>query len=219
MSFPAGPHGPRFESAADREVREAMLRQGYTPAEVDQALADEAAASGRPAPAGAYGGGPAGAYGGAPAGAYGGAPTGAYPGAPAGAPSGAYPTASAPAGVLPWALGLLAYIPVPLVSMVIAGIAMAAVYPSQRRRSPVAAENARRAANWGLTVILVVVLMLVAVAVLSLVLTGPGAGPVVPLLAVIPLGIAHLVVVVLGIMRANRGQVSAVPIAIPFLRG
>ncbi len=36
---------------------------------------------------------------------------------------------------------------------------MAAAYPSQRRRSALAAENARRAANWGVTYALAFVVL------------------------------------------------------------
>lgn len=49
-----------------------------------------------------------------------------------------------------WALGFLAYIPFPLVSVLIAAIVMVCVYPSTRRKGvPLATQNARIAANWG----------------------------------------------------------------------
>src|SRR5699024_7083280 len=101
------------------------------------------------------------------------APQYGYPAAPQygypAAPQYGYPAASqygyAPysqppaSGAVSWAMGFLCFIPIPYVSFLIAGIVMAAVYPSQRRKGPVAAENARFAANWGLTVILAVVVL------------------------------------------------------------
>lgn len=126
---------------------------------------------------------------------------------------------AAPTGTLSWGLGLLAYLPIPLVSLIIAGIAMAAAYPSQRRRSPVAAENARRAANWGLTLVLVCVLMIGAVVVLALSLgPTPGDRALLPFVLIFPLAVTHLVLVVRGMIRARRGEVLATRLAIPFLR-
>ncbi|WP_265522865.1 DUF4870 domain-containing protein [Oerskovia flava] len=125
-----------------------------------------------------------------------------------------------PSGALAYGLGFLAYLPIPFFSLVIAGVTMAAVYPSQRRKSPLAAENARQAANWGLTLVAATVAMLVLV--LLLVVTRPegstGPGPAVPLLLIFPLGVAHLVVVIVGLVRANQGTVFRNPLAIPFLR-
>jgi uncharacterized Tic20 family protein len=128
--------------------------------------------------------------------------------------------AAVPTGTLAWGLGLLAYLPVPLLSLVVAGVAMACAYPSQRRRSPVAAENARRAANWGLTVVLVCLVMVGAVVVLALALgPTPGSRVLLPLVLIFPLGLTHLVLVVRGMVRAGRGQVLETRLAIPFLRG
>lgn len=178
------PAQPRYETAADRRAREALVAAGFTPEEAAQALLDEQAArgAGRPAP-------------------------GPY-------------RAAVPTGTLSWGLGLLAYLPIPLFSLVIAGVAMACAYPSQRRRSPVAAQNARHAANWGLTVVLVCVVMIGAVVALALALgPTPGDRALIPFVLIFPLGVAHLVMVVRGMVRAGRGQVLATRLAIPFIRG
>jgi uncharacterized Tic20 family protein len=178
------PAQPRYESAADRRAREALVAEGFTPEEAAQALLDDEAArgAGRDAPVG-YG-------------------------------------AAAPTGTVSWGLGLLAYLPIPLLSLVIAGVAMACAYPSQRRRSPVAAENARNAANWGLTLVLVCVLMIGAVVALALALApAPGDRALIPFVLIFPLGLAHLVMVVRGMVRARRGEVLATRLAIPFIRG
>ncbi|PPH62067.1 hypothetical protein C5D25_08515, partial [Rathayibacter sp. AY1D7] len=65
-----------------------------------------------------------------------------------------------PTGALSYALGFLAFIGIPFLSLIVGGIVMASVYPSARRKGGIAAENARNAANWGLTVILIGVVTL-----------------------------------------------------------
>lgn len=132
------------------------------------------------------------------------------------------PSDKQPAGTLSYALGFLGYLPLPIVSNLVAGIAMAAAYPSQRRRSALAAENARRAANWGLTMITVTLVAIGLVfALLGLFGTDGGEQDVWvlwPFLAVPALGVAHLVVLVLGLVNTTRGTVFRNPLAIPFLR-
>lgn len=125
-------------------------------------------------------------------------------------------------GTLPYLLGILGLLPLPILSQLIAGIAMAAVYPSQRGRSPVAAENARRAANWGLTVI-VVTLGAIGLVLALQGLFGSGDAEqdvwvLWPFLVVVALGTAHLVVVVVGLVHTAQGKVFRNPLAIPFLR-
>ncbi|MBB2925292.1 DUF4870 domain-containing protein [Cellulomonas cellasea] len=189
----------------EQQLRDELLRQGYSAEEADIALRD----AGILAP-GAAVPGPA---------VPGSATPG--PGAPGyGHPGHGDPTAT---GRTSYLVGLLAWLPIPVVSAVIAGIAMAAVYPGQRRRSALAAENARRAANWGLTyalgVVLSVALTVAVVAATQPETPDPDATPwqVLFLTPVLVLGVAHLVVTVLGLTRTARGQVYA-PRAIPFFR-
>ncbi|WP_165065690.1 DUF4870 domain-containing protein [Marisediminicola senii] len=127
---------------------------------------------------------------------------------------------AASTGALPYGLGFLAYIPIPFFNLVIAGIVMAAVYPGQRRKSPLAAENARNAANWGLTMIVVSLVMAVLIA-LSIALfadSESGAAPALPIAIYPILATAHLIVSIVGLVKCNRRQVFTNPIAIPFFR-
>src|SRR5690606_16990569 len=87
------------------------------------------------------------------------APDAAQPpsaGAPA-APDAAPP----PHGTVAWAMGFLAYIPLPIVSMVIAGVTQLFVGLAQRKHGGLAAANGVRAANWGLTQLSWPVLMVI----------------------------------------------------------
>lgn len=128
------------------------------------------------------------------------------------------------AGQRSYLLGLLAWLPIPLFSALIAGVAMAAALPGQRRRSPLAGENARRAANWGLTYALGVVLSVVTTAILVLATgeEGPAARDGFPwqlwfLSPILVLGVGHLVVTVVGLSRTSRGEAFRAP-GVPFFR-
>jgi uncharacterized Tic20 family protein len=140
---------------------------------------------------------------------------------PPSGPHGYAPPPKPATGALPWALGFLLYIPIPVVSAIITGVVMAAVYGSQRRLGPVAAGNARNAANWGLTLILGTVVSFGSTAILAALLhdTVRGFFPIgTPILLYLALCVAHLVVIIVGLARASRGQVFENRIAIPFIR-
>jgi uncharacterized Tic20 family protein len=129
--------------------------------------------------------------------------------------------APTPTGALSWGLGFLAFIPIPYVGFVVTGIVMAAVYPGQRQKSALAAENGRRAANWGLTLIAVLAAMVLLAVMLSFAFRGnrdlaPFASA--PFVIYLILGVVHLVTIIRGLLAANRGQVLDVPLAIPFFR-
>jgi len=156
-----------------------------------------------------------------------------YPAAPEygypAAPQYGYAAYSQPpaSGTVSWAMGFLCFIPIPYVSFLIAGIVMAAVYRSQRRKGPVAAENARFAANWGLTVILAVVVLVGSAIVVGPVLASvdgpgeegvPGLSIALILVAIFGVGIAHLVMIIIGVVRASKAEVFRCPLAIRFLR-
>ena len=85
------------------------------------------------------------------------------------------PPAPSTAGALAWGLGLLVFVCVPIVSSVIASVTMAIVGRSQRHREPLVAENGRRAANWGLTYLLLTVLLVGGHFTLLFVLTSDGS--------------------------------------------
>lgn len=196
-----------------------MLRDGYTPAEVEEALQDSGllpapAASGYAAP-GAAG------YAAARTAGYAAPSTAGYAPHPAGRPGQPFtPWFPQATGKEAYLLGFLAYIPVPFLGSLVAGAAMALAYRGQRHKSALAAENARRAANWGLTYVLATVVVLVATALGGLAANRAGGsdGPLAVLALLLPLGIAHLMVTIRGVVLAGRGEVFRNPIAIPFLR-
>jgi len=121
-------------------------------------------------------------------------------------------------GGLYYGLGFLAFIPVPFLGLLVAAIVMAANYAGSRDKGALAAENGRRAANWGLTIIAVMILLAIWVVLLATVFTGSWwstpAGPVITFLA---LSITHLVVVIMGVVEAGKRRVLRNVLAIPFL--
>ena len=141
---------------------------------------------------------------------------------PAAAPGSYSPPPAAPAtGALPYGLGFLAYIPLPYLSLIIAGIVMASVYPSQKRKGGLAAENARQAANWGLSLIVYMVLDFTFFIILLVTRPEENTGffPVgIPVLLVLATGLAHLIVSIMGLVAANKHTVLRNRIAIPFIR-
>ncbi|WP_135849410.1 DUF7822 domain-containing protein [Serinibacter arcticus] len=127
----------------------------------------------------------------------------------------------APTGT-PWLIGLLALVPIPFLSALVSGIVMASVGRGQRRRGGPNAENGRNAANWGLTYALLTVLLVVGHFVLLFTLArDSGVQGFFPLGTVITLWFAlslvHVVVSIVGGLRAGAGRVFRVP-AIPFFR-
>lgn len=151
------------------------------------------------------------------------APSYAPPGYPAaGYPAGAYPAAVPPRGVLPWALGLLILIPFPFVGGIASGIAMAVSGGASRRFGGVARENARVALNWGLTYLLVSTVLLVSHFVLLFALTADAPSgsffPIgIPITLYFAVSVLHLVLVILGMVRASSGRAARIPFAIPYL--
>lgn len=126
-----------------------------------------------------------------------------------------------PRGAVSYGLGFLAYLPAPFFSMIIAGLVMAALYPSQKRHGGIAAENGRRAANWGLTV--VGLMILIAGSFVWLSIAGQTESSLaraagIPLACYFVLSIVHVVVILIGFLRANRSRVFYNPLAINFLR-
>lgn len=146
---------------------------------------------------------------------------------PQGYPAPGYPVSMVPAvpprGLLPWALGLLILIPFPFIGGLASGIAMATSGGASRRAGGVASENARNALNWGLTYLLVSTVLLVSHFVLLFALAGgrgvSGFFPLgIPITIYFALSLLHLVLVIVGMVRASAGKVMRVPFAIPYLR-
>ncbi|HLR28126.1 MAG TPA: DUF4870 domain-containing protein, partial [Ruania sp.] len=83
------------------------------------------------------------------------------------------------------------------------------------------------AANWGLTMILAVVVLVGAAIIVGPVLASidgpanegiPGLSVALILVTLFGVGIAHLVMTIIGVVRAGKGEVFRCPLAIPFLR-
>ncbi len=134
------------------------------------------------------------------------------------------PPAGSTAGALPWGLGLLVFVCVPFVSSVIASVTMAIVGRSQRSREWAVAENGRRAANWGLTYLLLTVLLVGGHFTLLFVLTRDGSeiegffpfGIIITTWAVLTL--VHVGLSVAGLIAGLNRKVLRAP-AIPFFVG
>jgi uncharacterized Tic20 family protein len=100
---------------------------------------------------------------------------------------------------------------------------MAVPYASLRERGQLARDNARHAANWGITFSLATTFLVVTHFTLVFALTGGGG-----VRGFYPLGIPitiwglvlllHIVLVIVGTVRASGGKVTSVPFAIPFIR-
>lgn len=158
---------------------------------------------------------------GAPAGASSAAP------APAGAPVGR-PAPPEPRGTAAWALGFLAYIPIPFVNMLVSGAVQLFVGLAQRKHGGLAAVNGVRAANWGLIQLCYLGLFLVTAVLYGL--TGdrgldPGLTPHnVAMVAFIGvtvlyfvLALMQLIYSIVGTVQAAKGQEVRLPV-IPFVR-
>lgn len=131
-------------------------------------------------------------------------------------------------GTVAWALGFLAYIPIPMVNVLIVGAVQLVVGLSQREHGGLAAANGVRAANWGLTQLCYPVLLAITVTVGLLTGTPSGTGGVVfhPAMNAVVLtllglwfvvGILELVYSIVGTVQAHRGRPVRLPV-IPFLR-
>lgn len=120
-----------------------------------------------------------------------------------------------PTGAASYALGFLAYIPIPFIGLIVGAVVMAATFSSSQKKGGLAAENGRRAANWGLTVIAVMVVLIVWVLLLAFTQTS---SPFIPIMVYLALSVAHLVVIIMGLVKANAGKVFDNKLAIPLLR-
>lgn len=126
-------------------------------------------------------------------------------------------------GTVSWALGFLLFFPFPFLGALLSGIAMAIPYGAMARRGGLARENARVALNWGVTFALVSSLLLATHFILLAALTQDAPvrdfypfGIVITLYGL--LVVAHLVIVIVGTIRAAQGKAVRIPVAIPFVR-
>jgi len=137
------------------------------------------------------------------------------------------PALPSPAAALP-ALGFLAYIPVPFLGLIVAGVVQLVVGLGQRKHGGLAAVNGVRAANWGLTQLCWPVLMVITI-VLGVATGSPGESggvhltPVMRGVTTTLFGLFFLVCVleaiyaIVGTVLASKGRRVWLPV-IPFLR-
>lgn len=134
-------------------------------------------------------------------------PTGPYPGY---APHGYAPLRPAN-GAVAWALGLLVFAFFPLLSSLVGGGAMIVAGRLQRTNGPLAAENGRRAANWGLTYVLATVVLLGTHFGLLIGLQGripPGFFPMGIFITLwLLVSLVHVAVCIVGLVKANSMKV------------
>jgi uncharacterized Tic20 family protein len=122
-------------------------------------------------------------------------------------------------GTVTHALGFLAYVPIPYLSILITGLIQVLSYRSVRKRGPRAAEVARPAGNWGATLLLVMAVLIA----LEIILIAGANGqssflPFIPLFGFLALCVTHLVVTIGGTMAASKGLVYRNPLAIQFFK-
>lgn len=124
-------------------------------------------------------------------------------------------------GASAWALGLLVLLPVPFLGPLAAGGGMIAAYGSLSRQGPLAKQNAALARSWGRLFLIVSTALLLMQLTLGIVrLTQPSAAASgvlpqgIPLLLYGIVCVVHLVVVIVALRRARRGEV----VRLPFVR-
>ncbi|QMU97675.1 hypothetical protein FVO59_10940 [Microbacterium esteraromaticum] len=126
---------------------------------------------------------------------------------------------SAPAtGASAWALGLLVLLPIPLLGPLAAGGGMIAAYGSLSRQGPLAKRNAAAARSWGRLFLFVSTALLVVQLVVGLVrMTQPSAPATgffpqgIPITLYVIVCVVHLVVVIVALRTARRGEFVRVP--------
>jgi uncharacterized Tic20 family protein len=127
------------------------------------------------------------------------------------------PVRRPPTGALAWGLGLLGLLFLPFANLVVSGVVMVAVGLAQSRSGGLARVNGRRAANWGLTVLLILA-PCIALWITALTIRAEGFFPWgISVIVWGVLGIANLVAAIVGLVQANAGGEVRFP-AIPFLR-
>lgn len=123
-------------------------------------------------------------------------------------------------GMSAWAWGLMVLLPVPLLGPLLAGVAMVASYGSLSRQGAVAKANAASARRWGVIFLVVSTSLLLVQLVWGLIrMAQPSAmasgffpqGIPITLYAVVC--VVHLVVVIVALRRARRGEIVRLPFA------
>lgn len=121
-------------------------------------------------------------------------------------------------GASAWALGMLVLVPIPFLGALAAGGGMIAAYGSLSRQGPLAKQNAAAARAWGRLFLVLSTALLLAQLVIGLVrMTAPSAPASgffpqgIPFALYIVVCVVHLVVVLVALRRARRGEIVRVP--------
>ncbi|MEV7620259.1 hypothetical protein AB0N59_08960 [Microbacterium sp. NPDC089321] len=121
-------------------------------------------------------------------------------------------------GASAWALGMLVLLPIPFLGALAAGGGMIAAYGSLSRQGPLAKQNAATARAWGRLFLVSSTVLLLAQLVIGLVrMTTPSAPATgffpqgIPFALYIVVCVMHLVVVLVALRRARRGEAVRVP--------
>ncbi|RFA09282.1 hypothetical protein B7R54_08610 [Subtercola boreus] len=124
---------------------------------------------------------------------------------------------AAPTGALAWGLNLLGIGVLPFLNLFLSGIVVTIVGITQSKRGGLARVNGRRAANWGLTVLLIT-LPCAAVYVTAIVIKAEGFFPWgIAIIIWGLLGVVNVIAGIIGLVQARAGREVRFP-AIPFLR-
>ncbi|MEV7631355.1 hypothetical protein AB0N64_02985 [Microbacterium sp. NPDC089318] len=122
-------------------------------------------------------------------------------------------------GASAWALGLLVLLPIPILGPIAAGGGMIAAYGSLSRQGPLAKQNAAAARSWGRLFLISSTLLLLAQLIIGLVrMMQPSASASgflpqgIPLALYLVVCVVHLVVVIVALRRARRGDLVRVPL-------
>ena len=121
-------------------------------------------------------------------------------------------------GASAWALGLLVLVPIPFLGALAAGGGMIAAYGSLSRQGPLAKQNAVSARAWGRLFLVSSTVLLLAQLVIGLVRMMTPSAPAtgffpqgIPFALYIVVCVVHLVVVLVALRRARRGEAVRVP--------
>ncbi|PPG37385.1 DUF4870 domain-containing protein [Pseudoclavibacter sp. RFBA6] len=122
-------------------------------------------------------------------------------------------------GAVQWGLGLLALIPFPFVSAIVAGIVMTAAGRSRAPATEAGERNRTNAANWGITYLISSVILIALHIAFLFTFDDEYSStffPIgIPITIWFALSVTHVVLSIVGLVKASRGVVFK-PIALPF---
>ncbi|GAB3286253.1 DUF4870 domain-containing protein [Pseudoclavibacter terrae] len=122
-------------------------------------------------------------------------------------------------GAVQWGVGLLALIPFPFVSAIVAGIVMTAVGRSRGPATEAGERNRTNAANWGITYLISSVILIALHIAFLFTFDDEYSStfyPIgIPITIWFALSVTHVVLSIVGLVKASKGVVFK-PIALPF---